>query len=178
MNSEELLTHWTMILAVATIFLAFATAFLVFVAYRELRKNERNSRFNVYRDIFVMLADTQKARVMINKSVRDDNKSQFNYNDMTKNPKEINELHKEIISDWDKIALMLEDKVVPESFIMEYYSRGIIFSWLYFLPYIHHERAIRNHEGYKRKFEELYEKAYKFRKKNKQDGELVNHTDR
>lgn len=178
MKPEETIAYWTMILAFATIILALSTAFLVLVAYRELSKNERNSRFNVYRDIFVMLADTQKARVLINKLIRENNKAHFDYGDMTKNPKEINELHKAIISDWDKIALMLEDKVVPESFIMEYYSRGIIFSWQYFSAYIHNERAIRKHEGYKKKFEELHDKAYAYRKRNKHDGELVNHTDR
>jgi len=174
MTSEQLIAYWTFVLTLATIVLALGTTVMAIIAVISLRKAERSARFSVYRDIMNMLDETKREREMINRIIKADDSKRFDQNDRNNNPKELNDKHEEIIGDWDKIALMWEHKVVPEKFIMEYYSKAIVSSWLFFSELIYHERA-HKHSGYKKKFQELFKKADEYRHKHK--GESLHDND-
>jgi hypothetical protein len=149
MTSEQLIAYWTFVLTLATIVLALGTTVMAIIAVVSLRKSERSARFSVYKDIMNMLDETKKEREMINKIIKTDDSKRFDPKELDNNPTELNDKYEEIIGDWDKIALMWEHKVVPEKFIMEYYSKAIVSSWLFFSDLIYQERA-RKHAGYKK----------------------------
>lgn len=164
---------WTFILTLAT---AIATTVLAVIAVVSLFKTERSARFSVYRDVMNMLEDTKKERDIINAMIKIDDTVRFDPEDLSNNRKELSDKHEEIIRDWDKIALMLEHKVIPEDFILEYYSQAIVSSWLYFSKLIYKERS-QKHSGYKKKFEGLFRKAEEYRHKHKRENPHDDSTD-
>lgn len=162
------LTLWTMVLAVATIALALATSLLVFFASKELRRNERNTRFNVYKSVMDMLEVTKDEREKINKAINLKKSEKVKSSDYDKIEYEI------IIRHWDQLAYLVKLKVVPKDFVLDYYSLPIVTSWVFLFPIIENERREQNRPNYRKKFEDLAKEADKWRVINgKQDKKLI-----
>lgn len=177
--TEEIIAFWTIVLAGATVLLALLTTVLAFFGYITIRhshhqvKNvqkalvqiEHYTRFSVHRDIMLMLDKTHEEREIINQLIEKNEQERFEIMDLSKAPEDVLKKAELIIRDWDKIGLMWESGVIPEE-VLEFYSRSIVSSFLYFSNRIFSERT-RKSSDYRRKFQILFQHADTYRHEKK-----------
>jgi len=66
---------------------------------------------------------------------------------------------------FDKVGLMLHQKLISEKFVMEMYGESIIIIWKKLKPHILAERRRTQRERYQMYFEELYQRSVKYLEK-------------
>jgi hypothetical protein len=113
-----------------------------------------------------LLDATHDEREEIIKLIIEDKRNRYNDINKAENPDGVNQKAELIIRDMDKMALMWENKTIPDELIY-YYSRAIVSTFIYFSNKIKHSRENKKNSRYRRKYQNLFIFADKYRHREK-----------
>lgn len=143
------------IVALVSIITSVVTIAVLIIGFypikRSLKQQERSLRFGVYYQVIEMMEKTREFRRKIERDIKIGKTLEY-FNNLEEEEKD---QFDEVARTFDKLGLLVKHGVVPLDFVMDFYSRPIVGTWLRMQDYIKSQREVKKQPGHMKKFEEL-----------------------